>query len=87
MLFRAGAIQFAVMRPAERDRKLLLRTPARLRKAHVVRITGSRLEDETGLFRHQPQVLEQRSSIFRLLFVFHIPAGNRFRHFFEGHQS
>ena len=58
--FLAGAMQFAMMRAAERDRKFiadLLRKSARLRKAQMVRVAGLAAADETGLFGHKAQML------------------------------
>jgi hypothetical protein len=55
-----GAVQFAVMRAAERHRKFvadLLRQPAGLRKTQMVRVTGLAAADEAGLFCNEPQVL------------------------------
>jgi hypothetical protein len=54
--FLAGAVQFAMMRPAERDRKFiadLLSEPARLRKAKMVRVAGLTAANEAGLLRHK----------------------------------
>jgi hypothetical protein len=53
-------VQFAVMRPAERDREFitdLLAEPARLRKTQMVRVAGLAAADEAGLFRNEPQML------------------------------
>jgi hypothetical protein len=54
--FFPGAVQFAMMRPAERDRKFiadLLSEPARLRKAKMVRVAGLTAANEAGLLRHK----------------------------------
>ena len=58
--FLAGAVQFAMVCPAQRDREFvadLLSQSARLRKTQVVRVTGLAAADEAGLFRDEPQML------------------------------
>jgi hypothetical protein len=53
-------VQFAVMRPAERDREFiagLLSKSARLRKAQMVRVAGLSAADKAGLVGHKAQVL------------------------------
>ena len=58
--FLAGAVQFAMMRAAERDREFiadLLPKSARLRKTQMVRVAGFAAADEAGLFGHEAQML------------------------------
>jgi hypothetical protein len=53
-------MQFAVMRAAKRDRKLvadLLSQSARLHKPKMMRIAGLPATDEAGLFGHKAQVV------------------------------
>jgi hypothetical protein len=54
--FLAGAVQFAMMRAAERDREFiadLLSKSARLRKAQMVRVAGLSAADKAGLLRYK----------------------------------
>ena len=58
--FLAGAVQFAMMCPAQRDSEFvadLLSEPARLRKAKMVRVGRFASADEAGSFGHKPQML------------------------------
>ncbi|WP_249166855.1 hypothetical protein [Bradyrhizobium sp. JYMT SZCCT0428] len=58
--FFAGAMQFAVMRPAQRYRKFvadLLAEPAGLCKTQMVWVTGLAAADKAGVASHKAQVL------------------------------
>jgi hypothetical protein len=55
-------VQFAVMRPAERDREFiadLLSKSARLRKAQMVRVAGLSAADKAGLVGHRVLLVPQ----------------------------
>jgi hypothetical protein len=54
--FLAGAMLFAMKRPAERDREFiadLLPKSARLDKAQMVRVAGIAAADKAGLLRYK----------------------------------
>ena len=58
--FLTGAVQFAMVCPAQRDREFvadLLSEPARLRKAKMVRVGRFAAADQAGSFGHKPQML------------------------------
>ena len=58
--FLAGAVQFAMVCPAQRDREFvadLLSQAARLRKTQVVWVAGLAAADKAGLFGDKAQVL------------------------------
>ena len=58
--FLAGAVQFAMMRAAQRDREFVADLEAEsagLRKPQMVGVGGLPAADEAGLFGHEPQML------------------------------
>lgn len=58
--FLAGAVQFAMVCPAQRDREFVTDLEAEtagLRQPQMVRVTGLAAADEAGLFRNEPQML------------------------------